>query len=396
MKGRERILTRTPSGSASTPRLRIRWPRGLSERRFLAEHWQRKPLVVRGALPGFRDCLPRRSLRALARREDVESRLVWHRGSRYRVAHGPQRDADLARLSTVDATLLVQGVDRQVPAVHALLEAFSFVPRARRDDLMVSDAAPGGGVGPHVDSYDVFLFQARGRRLWRIAREFDPELDEDAPLRLLRRFEPEEEFMLEPGDFLYLPPGVAHDGIALDDCATWSVGFRAPSARELAAGWCAWLEDSIQEDLLYADPGLALQRSASWLSDDYVRTAARLIHPLAFDRRRFERFVGCHLTEPRDGVVFDAPRRPLGPEALAARAAQRGLALATASALLWRTNTAFMNGEAVDLPPAAMPLVARLGDRRRLGASDSARALRNRSLGPALHDWYLAGYLAPA
>jgi len=368
----------------------------MDERRFLREHWQREPLLVRGALPGFRDSMPRRALAALAQREDVESRVIWHRGARYRVVHGPQREADLARLSTVDATLLVQGVDRHVPAVHSMLEAFSFVPRARRDDLMVSDAAPGGGVGPHVDSYDVFLFQARGRRLWRIARRFDPELDESAPLRLLRHFEPEEEFLLEPGDFLYLPPGVAHDGIALDDCATWSVGFRAPSARELAAGWCAWLEDSVEDDRLYADPGLTPQRSDSWLSDDYVSNAARLIAPLAFDRRRFERFLGCHLTEPRASVVFAAPRRPLSRERLQSRGVARGLALATGSVLLWRGRTAFMNGEARDLPAAAMPLVAALGDRRYLDAAGARRALGQRALAEAIGDWYLAGYLAPA
>jgi len=368
----------------------------MDERRFLAEHWQREPLLVRGALPGFRDCLPRRALAALARREDVESRLIWHRGARYRVAHGPQREADLARLSGADATLLVQGVDRQVPAVHAMLEAFAFIPRARRDDLMISDAAPGGGVGPHVDSYDVFLFQARGRRLWRIARRFDPELDEEAPLRLLRRFEPEEEFLLEPGDFLYLPPGVAHDGVALDDCATWSVGFRAPSARELAAGWCAWLEDSVQEERLYADPGLAMQRSDSWLSDDYVSNAARLIAPLAFDRRRFERFLGCHLTEPRSSVVFASPRRALSPAAFREGAAARGLALAPASALLWRGRTAFMNGEACDLPASVMAIVARLGDRRGLDPATASRALRSTPLADSLHAWYCAGYLGLA
>ena len=368
----------------------------MDARRFLREHWQREPLVVRGALPGFRDCLPRRTLLALARRDDVESRVIWHRGARYRVAHGPQREADLARLSGVDATLLVQGVDRRIPEVHAMLAAFSFVPRARRDDLMVSDAAPGGGVGPHVDSYDVFLFQARGRRLWRIARDFDPELDEGAPLRLLRHFRPEEEFLLEPGDFLYLPPGVAHDGIALDDCATWSVGFRAPSARELAAGWCAWLEDSVPDDRRYADPDLAAQRSDTWLSDDYVANAARLIAPLAFDTGRFERFLGCHLTEPRTGVVFAAPRRPLSLPALRERAARRGLALNAASVLLWRGHTVFINGEARELPRAALPTLARLGDQRRLGGPATARALRDGALAAALYDWYRDGYLSPA
>ena len=248
--------------------IRLHWPRGLDARGFLRHHWQKKPLLVRGALPGLRDPLTRARLARLARRDDVESRLVWHatRGARTRwhVSHGPLSEAALARLSGSDATLLVQGVNLHVPAVVPLLAAFDFLPLARRDDLMVSDAAPGGGVGPHVDSYDVFLLQTRGRRLWRIAQAFDPDLDEDAPLRLLARFVPEDEYLLEPGDMLYLPPGVAHDGIALDDCSTWSIGFRAPLARELAQGWLAWQEDRFDSDLRFGDPDLSLRPRDAW------------------------------------------------------------------------------------------------------------------------------------
>lgn len=371
----------------------LRWPRGLDAARFLERYWQKEPLLVRGAFPGWRDGLPRSRLAALAGREDVESRLVAktrHRdGDRYRVAHGPLERRALARLDRPDATLLVQGVNLHVPSVQPLLDAFAFIPLERRDDLMVSDASPGGGVGPHVDSYDVFLLQARGRRLWRIARDFDDTLEEDAPLKLLADFEAEDEFLLEPGDFLYLPPGIAHDGIALDACATWSIGFRAPSARELMQGWLSFVEDRFDRDERYSDPGLRPQRSTAWLSDDFIDRARRLLGPAAWDRHLFERFLGEYLTEPKAQVRFSAPARPGRTEAFAARLAASRVVLAPATAMLYRRDCVFINGEACPLPAAAMRDAARLADRRQIepGARPPA------ALVDALFDWYCSGYL---
>lgn len=371
----------------------LHWPRGLDAARFLERHWQKEPLLVRGAFPGFRDGLPRSRLAALARRGDVESRLVSktrHRdGDRYRVAHGPLDGRQLARLGRPDATLLVQGVNLHVPAVQPVLDAFGFIPLERRDDLMVSDASPGGGVGPHVDSYDVFLLQARGRRLWRIARTFDDALVEDAPLKLLAGFEAEDEYLLEPGDFLYLPPGVAHDGIALDACATWSVGFRAPSARELMQGWLSFVEDRFDRDDRYADPDLRPQRSPAWLSDAFVARARRMLGRAAWDRALFERFLGAYLTEPKPHVRFRAPARPMSIEAFAARLRTAPVELAPSTAMLYRADCVFVNGECCPLPAGAMQGAARLADRRRLEPS----ARHASALVEALHDWHCSGYV---
>jgi 50S ribosomal protein L16 3-hydroxylase len=376
--------------------LPLHWPRGLDAGLFLRHHWQKEPLLVRGAFPGFRDRLPRSRLAALARRDDVESRLVSHvhrrDGDRYTVDHGPLDARQLARLDRPHATLLVQGVNLHVPGVQPVVDAFGFIPAARRDDLMVSDASPGGGVGPHVDSYDVFLLQTRGRRLWRIARSFDDRLVEDAPLKLLAGFDAQDEYLLEPGDFLYLPPGVAHDGIALDPCATWSIGFRAPSARELLQGWLAFVEDGFDDDRRYADPDLGLQRSGAWLSDAFVERARGLLGRAAFDPEQFERFLGEYLTEPKPQVRFRPRARPPSLEAFADRLPQHRIVLAPASSMLYRGRRVFMNGESRQLASAAMRSAARLADARTLPASGQ----HHREWTEALYDWYCCGYVSLA
>src|SRR5687767_6220988 len=209
---------------------------GLTPEQFMRRHWQRRPLLVRQALEGFTAPLSRAELFALARREDVESRLVRKDRSRWSLAHGPFARSALPPLHEPAWTLLVQGVDLHHDGARALLDRFRFIPDARLDDLMISWASDGGGVGPHVDSYDVFLLQARGKRRWRIARRFDAALDERAPLKVLRRFMAEQEFLLEPGDLLYLPPGWAHEGVAVGgDCMTCSIGLHAPRRGPLAA-----------------------------------------------------------------------------------------------------------------------------------------------------------------
>src|SRR4051794_33664225 len=215
---------------------------GLTPREFLRRHWQKRPLFVRGALPRFSGVLSEPELRALAARDDVESRVVERRGPRYRTQHGP-----FARLRPQrrDWTLLVSGVNLHHAGADALLRRFSFVPQARLDDVMVSYATPGGGVGPHVDSYDVFLLQGFGRRRWRWGAQQDQALRADMPVKILRRFRPTADAVLAPGDMLYVPPGHAHDGVALDACTTYSIGFRAPAYQELVEAFLDRLRDTL-------------------------------------------------------------------------------------------------------------------------------------------------------
>src|SRR5690606_39783213 len=190
----------------------------------------------------------------MAAREDVESRLITHFSAKWHLEKGPFPKLPSPRKT--DWTLLIQGVNLHDDAADALLQQFRFIPDARLDDLMISYATPNGGVGPHFDSYDVFLLQAHGRRRWRIGSQKDLSLVEDLPLKILKHFKPEQEFVLEPGDMLYLPPHYAHDGIAADECMTYSIGFRAPSYQELGEAFLHFMMDSIDLKGRYADPDL--------------------------------------------------------------------------------------------------------------------------------------------
>lgn len=212
---------------------------GLSPRQFLQRYWQKEPLVVRGAFPGFKDPFTPDELAGLACEPGVESRLVMERGGRkpWQVSRGPQRSATLRRLPRTHWTLLVESMDRQSPDVAALAEPFSFLPRWRMDDVMISLAPEHGTVDAHTDSYDVFLIQGQGRRRWEIDRRSVPENRPGLDLRILERFEAQDSWVLEPGDLLYVPPGVGHRGVTVpggsDIALTYSVGFRSPSSTDL-------------------------------------------------------------------------------------------------------------------------------------------------------------------
>ena len=220
---------------------------GLSAEEFLAEYWQKKPLLVRQAVPGFTGVVTRDEIFQLARDPDVESRYVTHNNRDWEVIHGPQKASDL-RNKKRPWTVLVQGLNLFCPDGDALLHRFDFIPQARLDDLMVSYAVDGGGVGPHFDNYDVFLLQGIGQRRWLISDQEDRTLIEDAPLKILQDFQPVHDWVLNPGDMLYLPPQWAHNGIAIGECTTYSIGFRSPTYQELAQQFLGYLQDTIQID----------------------------------------------------------------------------------------------------------------------------------------------------
>ena len=307
---------------------------GLAVERFLAEHWQKRPLLVRGAFPGWRapphgdgPPLSPDELAGLACEDEVESRLVRCGAAlapgepAFALEHGPFDERRFAALPERDWTLLVQDVDKQAPALAALLDPFRFVPDWRIDDLMVSYATDGGGVGPHVDQYDVFLVQGLGRRRWRIGRA-DADLAERAglDLRVLERFEATAEWVLEPGDMLYLPPGVPHEGVALGECMTFSIGFRAPSARELHSDLAELLYQRLPEDARYADPDLvaadpAARGEIGAAALAQVRAAVRA--GFAASDAELDAWFARFVTEPKPQLRPEPPAQPLDPEALA-------------------------------------------------------------------------------
>ena len=361
---------------------------GAAATRFLARYWQKRPLLLRQAFPGLRSILSRDQLMALALRDDVESRLVTRERGAWTLTHGPFRRSHFRGLPARDWTLLVQGVNLHVAAADALLRRFAFIPYARLDDLMVSYAAPGGGVGPHVDSYDVFLLQGQGRRRWRLSRQRDHALEPGLPLQILARFRPEEECTLEPGDMLYLPPGVAHDGVAIDACSTHSIGFRAPAAQDLATEFLDGLRDALALEGRYRDPDLAPSRAPARIDRSLQDYARRTLSKIAWDKPAIARFLGMTLTEPKATVAFAPPRPALSRTAFTARAKRAGLLLNRRTQLLYDATLVFINGEAVQPPAAARATLRRLANDRELPRGAIPRAAAD-----ILYRWYRDGFL---
>lgn len=333
--------------------MKSRWLGGLSPREFLRRHWQKRPLFVPAALPGFAGVIDRRALAALATRDDVESRIVERRGKRWETTQGPFPEK--ISIKPRNWTLLVSGVNLHVPAADALLRRFAFIPHARLDDVMVSYAVPGGGVGPHVDSYDVFLLQGPGHRVWKIGGI---------------------EHRVGPGDLIYLPPGIEHDGVALDECYTYSIGFRAPRGAELGAAFFDWLHERGLPDAVYRDPGLAPAVHPARLPPDMIDFAFETLQRIRFSRRDVADFLGRYLSAPKPHVVFG-------------RNNGKGnrLRLDPKTRLLYHGSRFFINGESFSLPARHQAAMRDLADRREIDASRLAGQSK------LIGEWRSAGYL---
>lgn len=366
---------------------------GLTIQEFLRDYWQKKPLLVRNAVPGFKGLLDPQQLIGLACRDDAQSRLVTYQRGKWEAQYGPFAAPDFNGLSRKGRwSVLVQGINHFLPSGTDLVKCFDFIPHARLDDLMVSYAPRGGGVGPHFDIYDVFLVQGLGRRRWQLSMQKDQTLIEGAPLRLLKDFKVEQEWIVEAGDLLYLPPHCAHNGIAEDDCMSYSIGFRTPWYQELAEQFLVYLQDRIAIPGTYADPGLKLQRHPSEIGDDMLQQVARAIRKVKWDDEDVGNFLGCYLSEPKPHIYFEAPPRSL-PQARFQEAVQaRGVILNLKTQMLCRNGTVFVNGEAYPVGPSAYRTLRTLADARALPAATQT----TREATALLYEWYLDGYLALA
>ena len=378
---------------------------GLTPAQFMRRHWQKKPLLVRGAIPGLKPLLSRAELVALASDEGVESRLIVKKGDGWRMKNGPFVPRSLPPFSQPGWTLLVQGVDGHHAAVHQLLQQFRFVPDARLDDVMISLASPGGGVGPHFDSYDVFLLQASGRRRWKISRQKDLTLQDGVPLKILQNFEPDEEFVLDAGDMLYLPPRYAHDGVAEplagaggkgQDCMTYSIGFKAPSRNVLAAELLYRLADFGDDDSqhaspsvlkkMYSDPKQDATPSPAALPTELIDFAKDAVLAALKDPLAIACALGEAMTEPKAQVWFDEPAQSEDFSRVTC-----GLQLDAKTRMLYDDHHLFINGESYRAQGADARLMHSLADQRTmlrqalLKASPAAKEL--------LSDWHAAGWL---
>ncbi len=382
------------------------WPRPLRRlgqlpvRQFLAHYWQRRPVVIRQALPGFESPVTRAQLFDLAGCEHVESRLVQQHGGACQLRHGPFRRSQLPALRRPDWTLLVQGVDHHDDAAAGLVARFRFLPDARLDDLMLSYASDGGGVGPHIDSYDVFLLQALGRRRWRIQYRPDPTCVADLPIQRLARFHPDAEWLLEAGDLLYLPPGIAHDGTAVGESITCSVGFRTPSLADLTGIWAELLsERPAPGPIAFRDAGLTPASQPARLPARMIRMAHDQLARCRPSRADIARALLRQLSEPKPQVAFERPRRPLGRRPFENALRRRGLRVDRRSRMLYSGRTLAINGELLALDDQAVRTVLKaLADRRALRAGarlSEAAAGGAKALVDQLYQWYLAGWICP-
>ncbi len=402
---------------------------GLSPRQFMRRYWQKKPLLIRQAWPQVTPPIDRATLFQLAAQDDVESRLIVRQmadadapakpaskaakaakagkaakastasrqaaslaapGGDWSLHHGPFADRRaIPPFSQSGWTLLIQGLDLHVPAARAMLERFRFVPDARLDDVMISYATEGGGVGPHFDSYDVFLLQVSGRRRWRIGPLTDASLEPDVPLKILSRFQPEEEWVLEPGDMLYLPPRWAHDGVAEgEDCMTCSIGFRTPGEHELVRELLVRLADG--EDLegmgrLYKDPAQTATGQPGALPEALVDFASAAVAKLIRDPHALRSVLGELLSEPEshDWVAAGEP--------LAERVA---VVLDAKTRMVYDERCVYVNGESWRMGGKDARHLRQLADQRRL----DARTMRGVSDGllELLCQWSEDGWLHAA
>ncbi len=276
---------------------------GLTAREFLRDYWQKKPLLIRQAIPDFVSPLTPDELAGLSLEEEIESRLVLEHGEHpWELRRGPFADDTYSQLPERDWTLLVQAVDQFIPEVAELLEHFRFLPSWRIDDVMISYAAPGGGVGPHFDNYDVFLLQGYGQRRWQIGQmcDSDSPLLAHADLRILAEFAGTDEWVLEPGDMLYLPPRLAHFGTAVDDCMTYSIGFRAPSAAEVLTHFTDFLAQFLSDEERYSDADIQpVGSDPAQIQRDALERLKGLLNEHMSDERLLLTWFGQFMTEPR-------------------------------------------------------------------------------------------------
>ena len=371
---------------------------GISAEVFLRDYWQKKPLLIRNAIAGFTAPLTKSEVLTVARREDAESRLITRDADRWQIEHGPFSLSDFRQPEDILWTVLVQDVQHFSYEAHELLRHFDFIAHARIDDLMVSYAVAGAGVGAHFDSYDVFLLQGMGTRRWQISSQRDLRLKPDLPLKILSHFKPTEEFVLGTGDMLYLPPSVAHNGIAETECLTWSIGFRAPSKQELSMAFLDHLRDQLQLPGQYADPELkSTSHPAEIDAAMHARFAALLsgVQAAARDPLMIRRFTGCYLTEPKSHVIFDPPEMPMTANAFAKLAMRHGVELDLRTRILVDDENVFINGEAHAPIRGVQMVLRKLADQRSLSVSTVAK-LDSKPVLAFLYQCYCDGVLTLA
>jgi 50S ribosomal protein L16 3-hydroxylase len=378
---------------------------GVSPQKFMKTYWHKKSLLIRGAIPAFKlaqavnetlaSPISAEDLFKIASNDATESRLI--EAKPWRFTEGPFQKKTLPSVNTPNWTLLLQGMEAHHHAAAKILSWFRFIPDARLDDLMVSIAGPGGGVGPHFDSYDVFLIQMAGRRRWQISEQKDLSLNPKLPLKILQSFKPEHEWVLEPGDMLYLPPHIAHNGVALDPgCQTWSVGFRSQSYKELLQEGLWRLAESLEDipelEQYFADPMQGASNSAEQLPAELIKQIEGKLKGLKLDQvSSFLPGITAYLSEPKQQAIFDAPAAPLLPKGFSKALGTQSLKPHPQTRILSLGTNVFCNGENVT---KGQTKDVRLAWRRLSSTKELAGLKGRKEIGQSsLYEAYTAGWL---
>ncbi len=362
---------------------------------FLKNYWQKKPLLIKNAIANFESPITESDLFTIAQNEEAVSRLIEHKQDIWQVKYGPFKKSDLPKKTNIPWTILVQNINHYLPFAESFLNLFKFIPYARLDDLMISYATKKGSVGPHFDSYDVFLFQAQGVREWKISDQKKFTLDKKSSIKIITNFKSKNSWVLKPGDMLYLPPNIGHWGISQsDDCLTYSIGFRAPATFEIQSKFLDFIQDHLitNENEIYKDPNLAPQKNPAEISSNMTKAMRNIVDRLRWDKSSINHFIGQLLSEPIESSIFET-RRPLSPKAFEKRIVNKTLKLNSKTRMLFIKNNFYVNGEFIKIDKKYTPFLKQLANDREISLESTLNKSDLNALGIVLLPLYVAGFV---
>ena len=362
---------------------------------FLKNYWQKKPLLIKNAIPNFVSPITESDLFIIAQNEEAVSRLIEHKQGIWQVKYGPFKKSDLPKKTNIPWTILVQNINHYFPFAESFLNLFKFIPYARLDDLMISYATKKGSVGPHFDSYDVFLFQAQGAREWKISDQKKFTLDKQSSIKIITNFKSKNSWVLKPGDMLYLPPNIGHWGISQsDDCVTYSIGFRAPGTFEIQSKFLDFIQDHLitNENEIYKDPNLTPQKNPAEISSNMTKAMRNIVDRLRWDKSSINHFIGQLLSEPIENSIFET-RKPLSLKAFEKSIAHKTLRLNSKTRMLFIKNNFYINGEFIKIDKKYTSFLKQLANDREISLESTLNKRDLNALGIVLLPLYVAGFI---
>ena len=362
---------------------------------FLKKYWQKKPLLIRDAIKNFKSPITEKDLFRIAQNENAISRLIEFKRGIWQVKYGPFKKLDLPKKINTPWTILVQNMNHHLPFAESFLNLFKFIPYARLDDLMVSFATKKGSVGPHFDSYDVFLFQAKGEREWKISEQKKFSLDKKSAIKIITNFKVKNTWVLKPGDLLYLPPNVGHWGVSQsDDCLTYSIGFRAPGTFEIQSKFLDFIQDNLitNKNDLYRDPNLNLQKNPAEINSNMIKKIQRIVNQLRWNTNSINNFIGQLLTEPIEGAVFQTSKS-MTVEVFIKDLVKKPLKLNPKTRMLFIKNNFYINGELIEADKKSIMYLKQLANDREISIKSALNKKDLNALGIVLLPLYLSGFI---